>query len=144
MPVWIARSQRYILHHRINAGILLNPLLAAGQKVEPAIWPSSVVDILENLVVRERWDRDMRKNVTLKVMEHWNRLPREAVESPSLQIFQTCLYKVLCSLLWVTLLRQGVGLSDPQRSLLTPTILWFCDSVKILTYYLEAVIFMAK
>jgi len=36
---------------------------------------------------------------------------------------------VLCSLLWVTLLWQGVGLGDPQRSLPTPTILWFCDSV---------------
>ena len=35
--------------------------------------------------------------------------------------------KVLCSLLWVTLLRQGVGLGDPQRSLPTPTILGFCD-----------------
>jgi len=34
---------------------------------------------------------------------------------------------VLCSLLWVTLLRQGVGLGDPQRSLPTPTILGFCD-----------------
>jgi len=35
---------------------------------------------------------------------------------------------VLCSLLWVTLLRQGVGLGDPQRALPAPTILWFCDS----------------
>jgi len=35
---------------------------------------------------------------------------------------------VLCSLLWVTLLRQGVGLGDPQRALPTPNILWFCDS----------------
>ena len=32
---------------------------------------------------------------------------REAVESPSLEIFKTHLDKVLCSLLWVTLLRQG-------------------------------------
>ena len=57
------------------------------------------------------------------------RLPREVVESPSLEIFQTRLDKVLCSLLWVTLLGQGVGLGDPQRSLPTPTILQFCDSV---------------
>ena len=47
----------------------------------------------------------------------------EVVESPSLEIFQTNLDKVLCSLLWVTLLQQGVGLGDPQRSLPTPTIL---------------------
>ena len=43
---------------------------------------------------------NMRKNCfTLRVMEHWNRLPREAVESPSLEIFKTSLDKVLCSLL---------------------------------------------
>jgi len=28
----------------------------------------------------------------------------------------------------VTLLGQGVGLGDPQRSLPTPTILWFCET----------------
>jgi len=32
-------------------------------------------------------------------------------------------HKVLCSLLWVTLLGQGAGLGDPQRSLPTLTIL---------------------
>jgi len=42
---------------------------------------------------------NMRKNFfTLRVMEHWNRLPREIVDSP-LEIFKTCLDKVLCSLL---------------------------------------------
>jgi len=43
----------------------------------------------------------------VRVTEPWNRLPREAVESPSLEIFNIRLDKVLCSLLWVTLLRQG-------------------------------------
>jgi len=43
---------------------------------------------------------NMRKNFfTLRVTEPWNRLPRGAVESASLEIFKTCLYKVLCSLL---------------------------------------------
>jgi len=42
---------------------------------------------------------NMRKNFTLRVTEHWIRLPREVVESPSLEIFKTRLDKVLCSLL---------------------------------------------
>ena len=31
--------------------------------------------------------------------KHWNRLPREVVEPPSLEIFKTRLDKVLCGLL---------------------------------------------
>jgi len=42
---------------------------------------------------------NMRKNFPLRVMEHWPRLPREAVESPSLEIFKIRLDKVLYNLL---------------------------------------------
>jgi len=43
---------------------------------------------------------NMRKNFfTLRLTEHWNRLSRGVVESPSLEIFKTCLDTVLCSLL---------------------------------------------
>jgi len=43
---------------------------------------------------------NVRKNFfPLRVMEHWNRLPREVVDSPSPEILKTFLDKVLCSLL---------------------------------------------
>jgi len=47
-----------------------------------------------------KFQLNMRKNFfTLRVTEHWNRWPREVVDSPSLEIFKTRLDKVLCSLL---------------------------------------------
>jgi len=43
---------------------------------------------------------NMRKNFfPLRMTKPWNRLPREVVESPSLEMFKTHLDKVLCSLL---------------------------------------------
>ncbi|GAB0181701.1 hypothetical protein GRJ2_000635400 [Grus japonensis] len=41
---------------------------------------------------------NMRKNIILSVTEHWKRLPREAVESPSLEIFKTRLDAILCNM----------------------------------------------
>jgi len=68
---------------------------------------------------------NMRKNFfTLRVTEHWNRLPGGVVESPSVETFKTRLDKVLCSLLWVRpCFSRAVGLDDPQRSLPTPNVL---------------------
>jgi len=49
---------------------------------------------------QRKFHLNMRKNFfPLRVTEHWNRLPREVVESPSLEIFKTYQDAVLCSLL---------------------------------------------
>ncbi|KFV76462.1 hypothetical protein N308_05937, partial [Struthio camelus australis] len=43
---------------------------------------------------------NLRKNFfTVRVTEHWNRLPREEVESPSLEIFKTRLDVILGNML---------------------------------------------
>ncbi|PKU34743.1 hypothetical protein llap_14953 [Limosa lapponica baueri] len=48
----------------------------------------------------KKFHLNMRRNLfTLRVAEPWNRLPREVVESPSLETLQTRLDKFLCNLL---------------------------------------------
>jgi len=43
---------------------------------------------------------NMQKNFsTVRMMEDWNRLPREVVESPFMEIFRTHLDAYLCDLL---------------------------------------------
>jgi len=54
----------------------------------------------EHKLKHRKFRLNMRENFfPLRVTEPWNRLPREVVESPSLEIFKTRLDKVLCSLL---------------------------------------------
>jgi len=56
--------------------------------------------VVQHKLKHRKFQLNTRKNFfPLRVMEHWNRLSREAVESPSLETFKTHLDKVLCSLL---------------------------------------------
>ena len=64
-----------------------------------------------------------RKNFyTVKVVEHWNRLPRGVVESP-LEIFKTQLDAYLCNLLQGTCFSKEVRFDDLMRFLSNPVIL---------------------
>ena len=61
--------------------------------------------------------------VMVRVMEHWNRLPRKVVETPSMEIFKAQLDTYLYNLLQEACFSKGVGLDDLLISLLTPVIL---------------------
>jgi len=49
-----------------------------------------------------RFRLDIRKNFfTMRVVKHWHRLPREAVEAPSLETFKARLDGALSDLVWL-------------------------------------------
>ena len=66
---------------------------------------------------------NMRKNFTVRVTEHWNRLPREVVESSPVEICKIHLHSYLCDLLYGTCFGRQFGLVDLLKSLPTPAIL---------------------
>jgi len=71
-----------------------------------------------------KFHTNMQKNLFMvKMTEYWNRLPREVVESPTMEIFKTHLDTHLCNLLQGACFSSRVGLGDLLRSLSTPAIM---------------------
>ena len=78
----------------------LNILRVSVRRMGPdsSVVPSNRTRGSGHKLKHRKFHLNMSKNFfILRVTEHWNRLPREVVESPSLEIFS--LDAVLCSLL---------------------------------------------
>ncbi|KAK4808545.1 hypothetical protein QYF61_009848 [Mycteria americana] len=67
---------------------------------------------------------NLRKHpFTVSVIKHWHRLSTQLVESPCLQILNSCLVTALGNRLYASGLCRGLGPQDLHRSLPTSTIL---------------------
>ena len=73
-----------------------------------------------------RFRRNKRKTFfTMRMVKHWNKLPREVVDAPSLETFKVRLDGALSNLiqLKMALLMAGAGLDDQPKPFCVPMIL---------------------
>lgn len=63
----------------------------------------------EHKLDQRKFHLNTRKHFTVRVTKHWSRLPKEAGESPSLQVFKSHLDTILSNVLQLTLPEQGGG-----------------------------------
>ncbi|KAJ7411396.1 hypothetical protein WISP_102740 [Willisornis vidua] len=84
---------------------LINKYLKGGCREDGSILflvvPSNKARDNGQKLMHRKFHLNMSKNFfTVQVAKHWNRLPREVVESPSREIFKNCPDTILCHVLY--------------------------------------------
>lgn len=73
-----------------------------------SVMPSNKTRGSRQKLIHRKHHLNMRKHFfTVQISKHWNKFPRDVVESLALEMFKKHLDIILCPVLWMTLLDQG-------------------------------------
>ena len=126
-------AQGPIKHRILNLPLShQNPQQAARSLESLPLGLRMQISLLSYELKQRKFRLNMRKNFfPLRVTEHWNRLPREVVESPSLEIFTTHLDKVLVQPALGDPAQQGGWTRWPTEVPSNPYhSVWFCNPLE--------------
>lgn len=106
---WRGNKDTAGLEVHVQLRTFMDPTLLSGaQQQDKRQWTHNEI--------QEIFPKYKKKLFTVKVIKEWLRLPREAVESPSLELFKTWLDMTLSNWLYLTLFEQSWCSRQPPEA----------------------------